>query len=157
MTDALSASPIAGAQVKALTSSTSTDARGSYTLTLSPGTYSVTASASGYIAQTQTVTVPAGGWVAVNFQLQPAPGVITGTVVSNLLGTPISGATVSLSPGGLTTTTSANGTFTFQAVKAGTYTLTTSAALYTTNTQTVNVSAGQTLKVTVRLRTLLGL
>ena len=50
-----------------------------------------------------------------------------------------------------------SGAFTFQAVKAGTYTLTTSAALYTTSTQTVNVAAGQTSNVTVRLRTLLGL
>jgi hypothetical protein len=83
--------------------------------------------------------------------------VISGTVVSNLLGTPISGATVSLSPGGLTTTTSGNGAFTFPNVKPGTYKLSTSAALYTTNTQTVSVAAGQTLKVTVRLRTLLGL
>jgi hypothetical protein len=40
---------------------------------------------------------------------------------------------------------------------AGSYTLTTSAALYTTNTQTVSVAAGQTLSVTVRLRTILGL
>jgi Carboxypeptidase regulatory-like domain len=77
--------------------------------------------------------------------------------VSNLLGTPISGATVSLSPGGLTTTTSANGAFTFQRVNAGSYTLTTSAALYTTNSQTVSVTAGQTSSVTVRMRTLLGL
>ena len=97
------------------------------------------------------------GWITVNFRLAAAPGVITGTVVSNLLGTPISGATVSLSPGGLTTTTNGSGVFTFRALKAGTYTLTTSAALYTTSTQTVSVAAGQTSNVTVRLRTLLGL
>src|SRR5205814_10619275 len=69
--------------------------------------------------------------------------------------TPIAGATVSLSPGGLTTTTNGNGAFTFANVNPGTYKLSTSAALYTTNTQTVTVAAGKTLNVTVRLRTLL--
>jgi hypothetical protein len=81
--------------------------------------------------------------------------VVTGTVVANLTGLPISGATVTL--GGLTTTTSGNGAFTFPTVNAGTYTLSVSALLYTTYTQTVNVAAGQTVTLTVRLRTILGL
>jgi hypothetical protein len=69
----------------------------------------------------------------------------------------MSGANVSLSPGGLTTTTDANGVFSFANLTPGTYTLTVSATLYQTSTQTVTVAAGQTLTVTVRLRTLLGL
>ena len=81
---------------------------------------------------------------------------ITGTVVSNLTGAPISGATVSLSPGGLTTTTNGTGGFTFSNVTPGTYTLAVSAALYATSTQSVTVVAGQKWSTTVRLR-LLGL
>jgi carboxypeptidase family protein len=82
--------------------------------------------------------------------------VITGTVVANLTGLAISGATVTLSPGGLTTTTNGSGAFTFPSVQPGSYTLTVSAALYTTSTQTVSVTSGQTLTVTVRLRTVAG-
>jgi hypothetical protein len=83
--------------------------------------------------------------------------VITGTVVANLTGLPISGASVSLSPGGLSTTTNGNGVFTFPNVTPGTYTLSVSATLYTTSTQTVSVAAGQTLTLSIRLRTILGL
>jgi hypothetical protein len=83
--------------------------------------------------------------------------VITGTVVANLTGLPISGASVSLSPGGLTTTTDGNGVFTFSNVTPGTYTLSVSATLYTTSAQTVTVAAGQTVTLSIRLRTLLGL
>jgi hypothetical protein len=83
--------------------------------------------------------------------------VITGTVVANLLGLPVSGATVSLSPGGLTTTTNGSGVYSFPNVAAGTYTLSVSAALYQTSSQTVTVAASQTLTVNIRLRNLLGL
>ena len=82
---------------------------------------------------------------------------ITGTVVANLTGFPISGATVTLSPGGLTTTTNGNGVFTFPNLTPGSYTLAISATLYQTNTQTVTVAAGQTWSATIRLRTILGL
>jgi len=83
--------------------------------------------------------------------------VITGTVVANLLGVPISGATVSLSPGGRTTTTNSSGVYSLTNLAAGTYTLTVSAPLYQTSSQTVTVAAGQTLTVNVRLLNLLGL
>ena len=74
---------------------------------------------------------------------------------ANLTGLPISGATVTL--GGLTTTTNGNGAFTFPTVVPGSYTLTVSATLYTTTTQTVGVAPGQTVTLAIRLRTLLGL
>jgi hypothetical protein len=77
--------------------------------------------------------------------------------VANLTGAPMSGATVTLSPGGLTTTTNGNGVFTFPNLTPGTYTLTVSALLYQTNTQTVTVAPGQTWSATIRLRTILGL
>ena len=75
--------------------------------------------------------------------------------MANLLGLPISGATVTL--GNLTTTTNGSGAFTFPTVTPGGYTLTVSAPLYTTASQTITVTAGKTETVAVRLRTLLGL
>ena len=77
--------------------------------------------------------------------------------MANLTGLPISGATVLLSPGGLSTTTNGNGAFTFPNVTPGTYTLSVSATLYTTSTQTVTAAAGQTVTLSIRLRTILGL
>jgi hypothetical protein len=60
--------------------------------------------------------------------------------------------------GGLATTTNGNGAFTFPTVVPGSYTLTVSGGLlYQTSTQSVSVAPGQTVTVTVRLRTLLGL
>ena len=76
-------------------------------------------------------------------------------VVANLTGLSISGASVSL--GSLKTTTNGNGAFTFPTVVPGTYTLTVSATLYTTSTQTVSVAPGQTVTRAIRLRTILGL
>ena len=75
--------------------------------------------------------------------------------MANLTGLAISGATVSL--GSLTTTTNGNGAFTFPTVVPSTYTLSVSAALYTTTTQTVSVAPGQTVTRAIRLRTILGL
>jgi hypothetical protein len=81
--------------------------------------------------------------------------VVTGTVVANLLGLPISGATVTL--GTLTTTTNGTGAFYFPTVTPGSYTLSVSAPLYTTSTQTITVTAGKTETLAIRLRNLLGL
>ena len=76
--------------------------------------------------------------------------------MANLTGLPISGATVTL--GSLTTTTNGNGAFTFPSVVPGSYTLAVGGVLlYQTSTQSVSVAPGQTVTVTVRLRTLLGL
>jgi len=62
-----------------------------------------------------------------------------------------------LSPGGRTTTTNSSGVYSLTNLAAGTYTLTVSAPLYQTSSQTVTVAAGQTLTVNVRLLNLLGL
>jgi protocatechuate 3,4-dioxygenase beta subunit len=117
----------------------------------------VTAAATGHAAQTKTATVLVGTWVQVDFLLEPAPAAIRGTVLDNLTGQGIPNATVSLSPGGLTAMTGAGGAFMFPTVAPGTYTLSASAAGYTSASQTVSVAPGQTLSVVVRLRTLLGL
>ncbi len=64
--------PISGARVTAGGYSTTTNAHGSYSMQVSVGTHSVTASASGYVVSTQTgVIVEIGQTTIVNFQLAP--------------------------------------------------------------------------------------
>lgn len=61
--------------------STTTDGNGSYTLNnVAPGTYTVTASATGYTPQSAQVSVTAGATTQQNFTLAPQTGTIAGTV-----------------------------------------------------------------------------
>jgi hypothetical protein len=73
--DASTSKGIQGATVEAsgpITSSTTTDSNGNYTLTLPPGTYTLTASASGYQPQTKTnIDVVSDRTVTVDFALTP--------------------------------------------------------------------------------------
>ncbi len=145
--------PLVGARVQTLLASTQTDASGAYSLSLPPGSYSVTASADGYAAQSQAVQVPVGGRVNVNFALTPVPvaGAIAGLVVDRVTGLGIPNASVLLSPGGLAASTDATGAFAFDSISAGTYTVTASATGYATASQTVVVAAGQRARVTFKL------
>jgi len=72
VTNALTAGPILGATVTANGYSATTDAGGHYTITdVPPGTYTVTASATGYESASQhTITVVAGESATVNFALR---------------------------------------------------------------------------------------
>ena len=146
---ATTSSPIAGARVQTTGSSTSTDSSGSYRLSLPAGIQSITASAPGFLAQTQTAAVTPGGTTQLDFALAPAS--IGGLVVDSLTGAPIPNATVVLSPGGLRTTTDVTGAFTFPAVDPGTYTVSASAPTYATATQNVTVAGGQKASVTIKL------
>jgi hypothetical protein len=74
-----------------------------------------------------------------NFKVVGLTG-ITGKV-SNSVGAVISGAQVQLS-NGQTTTTDANGNYSFLGLQAGSYTVTASAAGYSSSSTTVNVSTG---------------
>jgi uncharacterized membrane protein len=150
--NAATSAGIAGALVDAGSASTQTDGSGAYRLSLAAGAYSVTASARGYASQTQSATVLPSMTVPLNFALSPT--VISGLVLDKAscslrcLGIP--NATVSLSPGGMTTTTDVNGAFSF-AVNAGTYTVTASAPAHQPASQTVTVAAGQRATVELKL------
>ena len=78
VTSSADGSPIAGANVQADSGqSDTTAADGSYTLTDVPaGTHDVTASATGFVSQTQSAAVTNGGTTTLNFSLVPvaAPG-----------------------------------------------------------------------------------
>jgi len=71
--DAASGSPIAGAAVTVEGVGTvETNSTGGYSITVPPGTYNVTAQASGYEPETKTVSVGSGETVEVDFALNPA-------------------------------------------------------------------------------------
>jgi hypothetical protein len=82
----------------------------------------------------------------------PTPGAasIGGQVTDSLTRVPIVAGTVSLSPGGATTQTDANGNFSL-GVNAGTYTVAASAIGYSSASQTVTVGSGKTVNVNFRL------
>jgi thermitase len=74
VTDAADASPIAGATVSDGTRTATTDATGQYIISGVPeGSYTVTASAAGYSASSQGVSVVAGQTATANFALAQLP------------------------------------------------------------------------------------
>jgi hypothetical protein len=80
----------------------------------------------------------------------PAPATIGGQVTDSQTKLAIVGATVSLSPGGASALTDANGNFSF-GVSAGTYTVTASAPTYSNASQSLTVGNGQQASVAFKL------
>lgn len=79
-------------------------------------------------------------------------GNIQGTVKDYTNGQLVSNCNISLSPGGKSTSTDANGSFGFQNLMEGTYTLSFSKSEYDDETHEVTVITGQTTRVSVNLR-----
>jgi hypothetical protein len=71
VSDAKTGAPLAGAFVSDGTRSTTTSSDGSYTLAERAGTYTLTASMSGYVDASRPVTVPRRGTVQVDLALSP--------------------------------------------------------------------------------------
>ncbi len=179
--DAATNQPIAGATVDAraganvtqgpIAGSAVTTAGGAYTINnLAPGTYTLTANATGYTQATVVVVVTAGvttNVAAILLQAQQAPppppppppatGGVTGSVVDAATNLPIAGASVSAReivngiPGPViaTATTGAGGTYTINNLPAGTYRLTATAAGYIQAGVTVTVTGGATANAPV--------
>jgi len=96
VTNASTGNGISGATVTAGTSSTTTDGSGQYTLgSLAPGTYNVTASASGFTIGAASVTVFSGITTTQNFALVASAATATTLTVGSASG--IYGGTVTLS------------------------------------------------------------
>ncbi len=72
VTDSKTGNPISGATVTADSSSCTTDSKGYCSLNLPAGTYTVTASASGYQSASQSATITAGQTTSLTFNLQPS-------------------------------------------------------------------------------------
>ena len=127
-----------------------TNSSGAYTLSVVPGTYSVIATATGYLSATQPgVSVAAGATTTLNFALTQS-GTISGTV-TNAAGAGITNATVSYSGGSTTATTNSSGGYTLS-VAPGTYSVTATAAGYVSSTQqNISVSMGSTATVNFNL------
>lgn len=143
--------PISGATVAIdQTHTTTTDAQGGYSLTaVPPGSYSVTASRSGYSPVTHSgVSVTAGQTTTRDFSLTPVPttGAISGTVRDATNANPIAGATVTLD-GGATRTTLADGSYSFANVAAGSHTLSAARNGYVSDEKPASVTAGETTTV----------
>jgi hypothetical protein len=93
--DSVSMSPVSAATVTDSVGSTTTDSSGAYTLiNVVVGTYTVTASASGYASQSEPVTVSTGVTVTQDFSLTPLFGGIAGAVTDSSTQDAIPGATV---------------------------------------------------------------
>jgi len=154
ITNASNGLPIEGASVTTDNYTNTTNADGHYTITdVLAGTYTVTASATGYESSPQTdITVTAGETTTLNFTLTPLPttGTITGIVTDSSTGEPIANAILTVND--MSTTTNSSGAYVISNVLAGTYTVTASANGYEDSSQTdITVVAGQTTTVDFEL------
>jgi hypothetical protein len=160
VTDSVSSAALVGATVQALqgatvVQTTTTIAGGTYSLSSLPaGSYTVTASMSGYTTGTiNNVMVTAGtNTPNKNFALAPTGGFIDGTVVDDTTNLPISGAAITLSPALASATSDASGHYHIS-VLAGRYDVTASKFGYTDGVvSNVRVNAGQTVSPPVDFR-----
>lgn len=141
-----------GTQTRSVTT-VSTGPVGSYTLAdLPTGTWTVTISAPGYLAQTSRITLDGTKPAATfNTQLLPSTAIVQGTVVSDSSGKGIVGAGLVLTgPAGTFKTTSVStppGAFSFTGVPPGSYTITATYFGYsdTSASVTADVNTPQTL------------
>ena len=127
------------------TNSTTTDAGGNFTLSLAAGTYSFTIAKSGFgTTTTADVTLGAGTTFSTGTIVIDPLGTITGTVVSQVTGSPVVNATVTVSGSVNSTSTDANGRFSLQQ-PPGSYSIHVSAAGFAdTATAFFNLAPGAT-------------
>lgn len=163
--DGISTSPLANAMVeikRGLSSvlTTNTESDGSYSATdLAGGTYTVTASKAGYTTATifDAATPASGSLTLPNILLvphSPTPGAISGRILHAQTNQPLAGATVHLRSGInasagtpiASTTSSAEGAYSFGNVSAGTYTVSAAGTGFVSNIRTgISVGGGRTV------------
>ncbi|WP_379156280.1 carboxypeptidase regulatory-like domain-containing protein [Paenibacillus sp. sgz5001063] len=138
--------PISGASVSIGGISDITDAQGHFTLSnIPPGSQTVTVSSVGYNNGTADVTVTVGQSVSAG-TITLTPVQTTGSVTGGVYGpgnTPISGASVSI--GGISDVTDAQGQFTLSNIPPGSQTVTVSSVGYNNGTAAVTVTVGQSV------------
>jgi subtilisin family serine protease len=147
VTDAATGNPIAGVTVSAENTSTSTGPDGRYSLQLSAGDHTITASKYGYLTQSATVTVVEGTATTKDFALVAAPVVtLSGTVTDG------SGhhwplyARIDIAgrPGGPVFTNPATGRYSVQIAGGSSYRLTTTVQYPGYRTVTEDLVVGST-------------
>jgi phosphatidylinositol-3-phosphatase len=156
VTDSSSGVAIVGANISYSGGSTTTDSSGNYMLSnVAPGTYTVTASATGYVSLSSTVSVTSGNTATLNFQLNPLPNNVPGTIqgrVTNIsTGGAVSGATVSFSGG--STTTDSSGNYSFSGVTPGTYSVTATHTGFFAVTHAAVLASGATVTLNFAMAT----
>lgn len=142
--NATTLNPISGASVSSAGQVTQTGPNGRYSFAIPIGFQNVSASAGGYLTSTRSLMVANGGIYNLDFALTPEggggeTGTVSGTVRNAQNSAAIQGAIVSA--GGRSTTTNANGQYSF-AVPVGSQVVTANAAGFQTSTQNVNVTDG---------------
>lgn len=127
---------------------------------LAPGTYQVVVTAPNYATGTFSSTVISEQTTALNPVLQPNPAAVNVTVTSADTGTPISGAIISISlPSGTVVgigVTDANGFAAIGNLPPQSLNLSITAENFSSFSQAVNLSPGQTLNTAVSLAAQIG-
>ena len=128
--------------------SAATDANGAFSFDdLEAGTYTLSFSKSGYGDETQEVSVVTGQTSKVNVYLKlpsATSGKIAGTIKDYQNGQLISNCKVSLTPTGKSVTSSSSGTYEFEDLTPGQYSVSFTKAGYDDENTTVTVTAGKT-------------
>ena len=138
---------VAGAHVSSGAASAISDASGAYSLTgLPPGPTTVAATAAAFDPAQLSLTLAPGAHATQDIVLTHATASVSGTVTNDEVGAPVPGAHVGMVGVG-TAVTGADGTYSFTQVPAGSHTLTASAQRLKAQTETVQVAAGQAVKV----------
>ncbi|MEM3445281.1 MAG: carboxypeptidase regulatory-like domain-containing protein [Thermoplasmata archaeon] len=136
--NATSLAPIPGAKILIMPGNLSaeTDGNGSFSVCLpSPGTYTVNATAEGYIPTEETISCAENQTIHIDLLLFPFGtsfdnGTLYGYVIDGVTGLGIPSANISITPGNLTAVTDARGFYSVSARGSTYYTITASAAGY---------------------------
>ncbi|HEY2114054.1 MAG TPA: carboxypeptidase regulatory-like domain-containing protein [Candidatus Angelobacter sp.] len=151
ITNASSGAIVTGGTVSWSGGSTTSDTSGIYTLTnVTAGTQNITAVKTGYLSRTLAVGVTGGATSTLNIPIATAGKISVKVVTSS--GAAVSGATVTIKGGVISTTvsgsSSSTGLFTTNWIPVGTYTVTVAKSGFTTQSKSTTVSSGATTSLT---------
>lgn len=160
VTDKETGDPISGASVTVSRNdvqkaSASTAADGSFSMTLSEGTYTLSVSASGYQGTTQAMTLTEDTARSLTLEKLPQIGTLLGTITDQDTGDALSGASVTATDAegrSTTVTTASNGTYKTD-LAAGVYSISISCEEYESKTyQEITIEHETTMVVSAALK-----
>jgi len=160
ITDSVTTAPIAGATIAVRLGGSIifmdiTDDNGNYSIEgVAPGSYTVSASKSGYQTNIVGAIVTAGTTTLVDLALSPNPGEVSGIVTDLSTGTPIAGATVEILDDNIfitSTLTESNGAYQISGLTPGSYIMHVHASGYQLGVVGAVIESGQTTTVNFSL------